>query len=243
MKIERILSYQACQSANLCSGSPFCQDAGQLTTVDKYDRQLSAKEMLLKQGQNLTHIYVLRQGLIKAFQVDDNGGLTIVNFYYPGDVIGLDCMYSDNTSYYAQSVTNCIVSRYEKSNIINNVDTFNALSKQIMERKNLLRVLTKMSAKEKVSWFLYQHSIRLCTFGHCKKHFKLGFRRADVATHLGMSVESISRIITSLKEQNIISIKESIFTINEPEKLLAELHSPCFLIPDKECPFKENEMR
>ena len=38
--------------------------------------------------------------------------------------------------------------------------------------------------------------------------------RTDIANYLGLAVETVSRIFTSLKEESLIDTKQSILTIN-----------------------------
>jgi CRP/FNR family transcriptional regulator len=39
--------------------------------------------------------------------------------------------------------------------------------------------------------------------------------RTDIANYLGLAVETVSRIFTALKEQQLINTEQSILTIND----------------------------
>jgi CRP/FNR family transcriptional regulator len=51
--------------------------------------------------------------------------------------------------------------------------------------------------------------------GLSRSEYRLPMTRTDIANYLGLAVETVSRIFTALKEQQLINTEQSILTIND----------------------------
>src|SRR4029079_16636508 len=87
-----------CPSRHLCLPSHFMDKS----SVDSLD-QIIQKVMIVHKKDHLYYsydstknIYAVHKGSCKEYWIDNNGNECVTNFYFPGDLIGLESV-SDNT--------------------------------------------------------------------------------------------------------------------------------------------------
>lgn len=210
---------QSCTNKAYCLLSEDCSLNLSKINLHKQDRSLSRKDKLFMENENVHYAYILKQGLVKTFSISEKGDIIIMGLYYPGDIVALDCLQREKYFYYAEVVEDAIVCQVDKEIIIEKLHATDYLSKQICRQKSMFRVLSKLSVKEKVAYFLMKHSHKLGSLGYPLEHFSLGFTRIDIANYLGVTVEAISRALGAYKENGILTNKASHFTIINRKKL------------------------
>ena len=78
----------------------------------------------------------------------------------------------------------------------------------------------EQSAEQKLTGFIYNLAKRYEVRGYSGKALVLAMARQDIANHLGMAAETISRLLKRLQEKGILTIKNREITIvNEPSLL------------------------
>ena len=80
------------------------------------------------------------------------------------------------------------------------------VSAEVSREKDMMYLLGKMGAEQKLANFLIDLSDRSHTSGLHRHKIHFGMTRADIANHLGMAVETISRILQGLRDQGILTI-------------------------------------
>jgi CRP/FNR family transcriptional regulator len=97
------------------------------------------------------------------------------------------------------------------------------LSKELSADKNLLLSLGKKTAQEKLISFLLSLSQRFSERGYSAMSFQLTMSRGDIANHLGLAIETVSRLFTQLQEQQLLTTQGKEVTILD----LAALKQHC----------------
>jgi CRP/FNR family transcriptional regulator len=87
------------------------------------------------------------------------------------------------------------------------------LSKELSSDKNLLLSLGKKTAQEKLISFLLSLSQRFTERGYSSMSFQLTMSRGDIANHLGLAIETVSRLFTQLQEQQLLTTQGKEVTI------------------------------
>ena len=100
-----------------------------------------------------------------------------------------------------------------------------------MREQNVMVLLGNMRAEQRFAVFLTNLSLRYAERGFSSTRFRLRMSREDIANYLSLTIESISRILSRFKKQNLLAVNKREVIILDPIHLRAmaagtELCSP-----------------
>ena len=96
------------------------------------------------------------------------------------------------------------------------------MSSEIKNDQEMILLLSKMNAEERLAAFIYNLSKRYSARGFSAREFRLTMTRGDIGNYLGLTVETISRLLGRFQKIGMLSVQGKYITINNmPE--LAEL--------------------
>ena len=93
------------------------------------------------------------------------------------------------------------------------------MSSEIKNDQAMILLLSKMNAEERLAAFINNLSLRYSARGFSSKEFGLTMTRGDIANYLGLTVETISRLLGRFKKSGILSVQGKFITITDIEKL------------------------
>ncbi|MFQ3190057.1 MAG: CRP/FNR family transcriptional regulator [Paraglaciecola sp.] len=184
-------------------------------------------DLLFGSGQTFDAIYILRSGSAKSLVLANSGHEQISSFHYPGDLMGLDGF--DN-SFHAQSImfleTSSVcrigLAELDKAMAISSGIKYNllqVLSHALNNESSFLLNLNNMNSAQRLSSFLLELSSQFEKRGLSGNVFDLSMTRVDIANYLGMAIETVSRLLTQLQNENIIEVERRRVKIVDFEKL------------------------
>ena len=217
------------------------QNIGKFPAPFFHSTKLQEGQYLFRTGDPLSHIYTLKLGAIKSEMVFQDGIRQVTHFSLPGEPIGLDGMANGHHQVDAISLVDSQVCSISFDSLKKVELEFPALLGGI---KNSLGALLNASnihifnlinltALEKLADFLIDYSNRLSSVGFDRDNFILPMNRVDLASYLGIKIETLSRSITQLEKINAIVIqnrrikflsRKPIFEIIDPN-ILREKHA------------------
>jgi len=172
-------------------------------------RVLPTQSVVYHQGDDRNGFYRVNSGVIMVYRLLEDSQRQISGFFTEGDYFGLSAgdQYSDT----AVTVSTSNIARLTLADMRRSP----ALQKEVFEitwgqldaAQELITTLTKKSASEKIATFL----IMLAERQHCSGEefdIRLPMSRLDIADYLGLSIETVSRRLTALKKQKIISLPD-----------------------------------
>jgi len=80
-------------------------------------------------------------------------------------------------------------------------------------------LLGKKSAEEKLATYLLSLSKRFKERGFSATDFQLSMSRGDIGNHLGLAVETVSRLFSRFQEEGLIAITGKSISIQDMEKM------------------------
>jgi CRP-like cAMP-binding protein len=192
----------------------------------KSQKSLKKGESLFSHSADSNGIYCIKNGSVKIIKTDSGGNETIVRIANPGDIIGDDMLFGDQTpEKSASAITNLEVCYIDKS-IFNDLLKDNEISLNLL-RKNF-KIVNKAETHicschwKKVIGRLAEFLIEIKnTEGIYENNLwciNLNFNREEIATIVGTAPETIIRSISELKKMGIISGQRRII-INDEKKL------------------------
>ena len=171
--------------------------------------------VILSQNDDIFNIFNIIHGIIKVYQLNENGDEQIIGFLYPGDFFGSH--EGGRYEFYAQSITpvklcKIPIKEFKKYLSLNKElhDSFYvAVVNELKLARMQINILAKYSAEEKVLDFLKMISVKQVGHGQPENPINLQMTRSDIANYLGLKIETVSRAITKLRVKNIINVNEN----------------------------------
>ena len=229
------ISCQNCGLYQLCL--PMGLDSADTALLDHYvkrKRMIKRGEVLYRIGEVFTYVYAIRSGSVKTYLSTDDGRLQITGFHVPGELLGLNAIdekrYScEAVALEATSVCEISVECFEElARQIPSVhyQMLRMMSKEIRNNQELMLLLGKKNAEERLATYLLSLSRRFAMRNYSPTQFNLSMSRGDIGNYLGIAEETVSRIFTRFHEEGIIASERRHITLNDLERLSAIAREP-----------------
>ena len=152
--------------------------------------------------------YKVVSGTVRLCKLLADGRRHIAAFCFSGDCFGIDDV--SERPHSAEAVDNVIVMRYSRNATEQLIDHNVALARLL--RDTMLRdlanahgrtlLLGRMTASERVAAFLLEMFERR----DCTKILDLPMSRNDIADYLGLTLETVCRVLSSFRREGVIAI-------------------------------------
>ncbi len=156
---------------------------------------------IFAQGGQAGAVYLVEFGTVRICRVTSDGRRQINSFHFAGDVFGFEA--GDERQCYAESVDGAGVRvvHTDASGVPPHCLLRLALTSFANAQHHLLR-LGRMNAAEKLASFL----LDLLDRQESDNVVALQMQRCDIADYLGLTFETVSRVLRSLKDSGIIKV-------------------------------------
>ena len=162
------------------------------------------------EGESADYVYKVLSGSVRAYKVLSDGRRQVTAFYLPGDVFGLDSGSEHTNSAEAIDKTSILLVR--RSSVFSTAESNSEVARQLwsitaaeLKRSQNHALLLIKTAKERIAAFLLDMSERLAGKGFVD----LPMSRQDIADYLGLTIETVSRTLTTLSEGSTIQFLAS----------------------------------
>jgi CRP/FNR family transcriptional regulator len=204
-----------------CSLSSLClpmglasEDVERLDEIVKRTRPLHRGDFLFRDGDRFRSLYVVKTGSVKTFAPSPEGGEQVLGFHLPGEIIGLDAIDKDAHACSAKVLETSAICEIpftrleELTAIIPSLQhqMYRLLSKEIGHDTDMLLLLGKKNAEERLAAFLLSMSKRLHKRGLSATDFYLSMSRHEIGNYLGLAVETVSRLFTRFQEDGLMRV-------------------------------------
>lgn len=220
----RQVACAACAMHPLCH--PLSAAEGWLAAVQTR-RRLSRGEKLYRAGAAQAALYAVRAGFLKACAPSGDGGRFIVRFLLPGDAAGLDAFATGVHPTEAIALEDCVVCeipRYRAEILAEGIPTLGAqlrklIGRELARSQDHAALLTRHAASERVARFLLDLSHRWGERGYSRTSFRLPMRRREIGEHLGLTMETVSRILSDFQAHGWIALSRGSVEIRAGDML------------------------
>ena len=198
-----------------------------LNAIVERGRPLHKGDYIYHAGDNFRSIYAVRSGAIKGFTVNNDGVEQVTGFYLPGEIFGMDGIGHPthlNSAIALETSAICEIpfSRMEElSTQIPSLQRhfFTLMSREITNDQQLITMLSKNSAEERVATLLTSISARNARRQLSATRFRLPMSRADIGNYLGLTVETVSRVFSRFQKQNLLKVDKKEIEMLDPDHL------------------------
>lgn len=160
------------------------------------------------EGDDAEFCYRVVSGCVRTVRQLEDGRRQVGGFHLPGDMFGLDG--TDTHDSAAEAVTETVLRRYPRRMVESLAESHGALSRRLREiavadlraAQHRLLLLGRATASERIAAFLLEMERRLGHHGNRFMEMPMG--RADMADHLGLTVETICRVLAAMKKDGTV---------------------------------------
>ncbi|MDY4593730.1 MAG: FNR family transcription factor [[Pasteurella] aerogenes] len=219
---------QDCSISQLCI--PFTlneHELDQLDNIIERKKPIQKSQVLFKAGDTLNSIYAIRSGTIKSYTISETGEEQITSFHLPGDLVGFDAIMNMQHPSFAQALETAMVCEIP-FDILDDLSgkmpklrqqIMRLMSNEIKTDQEMILLLSKMNAEERLAAFIQNLSRRYSARGFSAREFRLTMTRGDIGNYLGLTIETISRLLGRFQKIGLLSVQGKYITINDMQGL------------------------
>ena len=167
-------------------------------------------EEIYRENEPADHLYKVVSGAIRTCRVRADGRRQIGAFYLPGEIFGLEG--GDEHAFSAEAVIDATVLVIDRNGVLSLAASDNDVARQIwaLMARELGRsqdhvYLLIKTAPERVASFLLELAGRI----QSSDEVELPMSRLDIADYLGLTIETVSRMLTQLAGASAIALPTS----------------------------------
>jgi len=186
--------------------------ADQLERIDAHGAKLqfTRNEPIFNQDDPADQVFRIISGTVRLCRYMPDGRRYIVDFLLPGDLMGF--VESPDLPVSAEAVTDVTLMAFPRAcfdqlaeqNPDVRAQLLRHLSCNLLTAQQHLFVLGCQKARERVASFLLRLADRVGA--SCGDRLDLPMSRQDIADHLGLTIETISRTITGLRSTGAVLV-------------------------------------
>jgi len=185
-----------------------------LSGIISQRRKIKKGNAVFRFGDPLRSLYAIHLGSFKTTVVSLNGREQVTGFRGAGELLGLDAISGDRHCCNAIALEDSEVRpipfvqlerlAHELPALQHNLNKL--LSGEIVRDHSMLLLLGNMNSDERLAAFLLGLSQRLEARGLCSQSFVLPMKREEIASYLGLRLETICRGIAHLRDSGLIHL-------------------------------------
>lgn len=171
-----------------------------------------AGQALFHEGDPNPYVFNVVEGAVKLYRLLPDGRRQITGFLFQGDFLGLGGRSTANFT--AEALTPLQACRFRRADFDQLLNAMPALEHrlvslagdELMAAQEQIVLLGRKTAKERLASFLIRLSERQQLLGGSEGQVHLPMTRLDIADYLGLTIETVSRVITQLKTSGLIRL-------------------------------------
>jgi CRP-like cAMP-binding protein len=182
-----------------------------LAALDRIGKEISLgrDKALFLEGDAAQYCFKVVAGAVRSCRLLSDGRRHVAEFFLRGDFIGLAA--EPAYPFTAEAVTDATLLRFPRIAIEKMISLRPSLGKWQVEllcrdlssAQQQMLLLGRKNAIERIASFLLLMAGR----GHDAEHVSLPMTRSDIADHLGLTTETVSRIFGQLRSQRVIELR------------------------------------
>lgn len=204
-------------------------------------RRVRAGAMLLDAGAPATMLYIVRYGSFKCLRIAEDGFEQVLGFSGQRDVLGFDALCSGrhpSTVVALEDAAAFALRLDELDRLRRRVEPLDralqkALSAQLASAAGVADVMAAVAAEVRLARFLLQRAACMAACGQSASRLRLTMSRRDIASHLGVAHETVSRSFGELVDRGCLRVDHREVEILDAAALKSLAGSPRGLLDDR----------
>jgi CRP/FNR family transcriptional regulator, anaerobic regulatory protein len=229
--MQHLATKTACSSCRL---RDICMPLGLSSKeMELIDQMVSTRlkilrgEPLFRIGGRFKSLYTIRSGFFKTTVSTADGREQVSGFYMSGELLGLDGLASEQHTCTARALEDsevCVLQVQLINELAHDVHALQhhvqkLMSREIVHDHDHMFLLSSMHADARVATFLINLLSRLHARGQAQDELLLRMTRGDIGSYLGLSIETISRTLSKMAKNGLITVNQRKIRVLQPEAL------------------------
>jgi CRP/FNR family nitrogen fixation transcriptional regulator len=165
-------------------------------------------EEIFGEGEDASHVYQVVSGVVRTFRILRDGRRQIDEFHFAGDYFGLEMGETHRVT--AEALTDASVRMIRRGALSDLAAKrgeaaralFRLTAEGLQRSQDHVLMLGRRSAAERVVGLLLDIAERT----HADAELDVPMSRQDMADYLGLTIETVSRTLTSLQDEGLIAL-------------------------------------
>jgi CRP/FNR family transcriptional regulator len=179
-------------------------------------RRVARGASVVHEGAPASSLFVVQSGSFKCIKAAEDGSEHVLGFTWRGDVIGFDGVGCAHYAFGAVALEDSRVVALSLATLdalrrrVHALDAalMDLLARQLTHVGAIAMVKASVAADVRLARFLVQLSERMATRGQSRQRLLLRMSRRDIANHLGVAHETISRALRVLIDSGWLRVRE-----------------------------------
>ena len=182
--------------------------------IGSLSRRISfaARSRILTESEPSTAVCMLTHGTAGLYKMLADGRRQIVAFALPGDFLGP--LFSDRHTCSVDAISEVTARQFRRGLLLTALQAhpkslylmLEAASRETDAARDHMLLLGRGTAEEKFAEFIISWRARAGRRGVLSNLVPLPMSRRDLADYLGLTIETVSRMITRLERENVIRV-------------------------------------
>lgn len=204
-----------CQVRHLAVCSVLTHEEMRALDSEASTQLLGPGAVLARQGDPRRHVFTVVRGALRMVRLAADGRRQVAGFAMPGDFVGLSG--SPTYRHDVEALGETELCRFGTEAMQQLGARYPQLRDKLLERacveldsaRDQMMALARMNPTERMADFLLKLAAREARAGNSDPMVSLPMPRADIADHLGLTVETVSRCLGTLRSRGLIAVPET----------------------------------
>jgi len=169
-------------------------------------------QSFIEEGDRAESFFNITGGTVRLYKLLPDGRRQITGFAHAGDFLGLAV--STIYGFSAEAIDRVDVCRFSRPKMYSLLSDFPEMEKrllatagnELLAAQEQMLLLGRKTARERLASFLIAQKRHALPCRHSENRIALPMSRADIADYLGLTIETVSRTFTRLKNEQLIAV-------------------------------------
>jgi len=189
-------------------------------------RRYEAHTTIFRQGDPSEFLFVVQEGMLKMTLNDADGREQIIGLPAPGQLLGFNSVGEHTYAYTVVALTPSAVCKIQHRDMLEILHqnpgvamrTIEMLNQELGQARSLIHILGQKTAVEKIATFILSLHAHAPTEGDAQTA-ALPLSRQEMAELLGLTVETVSRLMSEFKRDGLLEAPRGHVRILDRERL------------------------
>jgi len=174
---------------------------------------LSAGQPLFHEGDPATRVFTLTSGTLKLYKLLPDGRRQVTGFMHPGDFLGISV--ADEHAFTAEALGPAQLCWFARNRFDDFIDghpemereLYRLAAHELAAAQQQMVLLGRKSAAERMASFLIMLAEKAQRRLRETRFVELPMTRTDIADYLGLTKETVSRVLSLLRRDRLIRLE------------------------------------